>query len=300
MRIANLPPERAHRFERALISIEGLSVGDGFGERFFAAEAASWIERRQLPRAPWRTTDDTEMALGILEVLVQCGSVDRDLLARVFGERYRRDPGRGYGNTAHRILQAIADGTHWRSASLAAFGGTGSMGNGGAMRAAPLGAWFADDWTELVTQARASAEVTHGHPEGQAGAIAVAAAAAWAWRHRDDAARRPHELLAVAAEHTPPGETRVGLVRALELPEHATIREAAAVLGNGSGVIAQDTVPFALWSAARNLGDFEAAMWNTVVAGGDVDTTCAIVGGIVAITAEVPPHWREAREPLHT
>jgi ADP-ribosylglycohydrolase len=47
------------------------------------------------------------------------------------------------------------------------------MGNGGAMRVAPLGADFADDLDELVRQAPASAEVTHAHPEGQAGAIAM-------------------------------------------------------------------------------------------------------------------------------
>ncbi len=49
------------------------------------------------------------------------------------------------------------------------------------MRVAPLGAYFADDLPCLVTEARASAEITHAHPEGQAGAIAVAVAAAWAW-----------------------------------------------------------------------------------------------------------------------
>lgn len=56
----------------------------------------------------------------------------------------------------------------------------------------------------------------------------------------------------------------------------------AAVLGNGRRTSAHDTVPFALWSAARSLGDYEQAFWVTAQAGGDVDTTCAIVGGVVA------------------
>ena len=64
-------------------------------------------------------------------------------------------------------------------------GGAGSMGNGGAMRVAPLRCVLRRGFGEVVAQARASAEVTHGHPEGQAGAIAVAVAAAWSWLGRD-------------------------------------------------------------------------------------------------------------------
>ncbi|MGY3679232.1 ADP-ribosylglycohydrolase [Streptomyces sp. TE33382] len=67
----------------------------------------------------------------------------------------------------------------------------------------------------------------------------------------------------------------------------------AAVLGNGRRTSAHDTVPFALWSAARSLGDFEQAFWETAQAGGDVDTTCAIAGGVVASgsTGTPPAAW---------
>ena len=51
----------------------------------------------------------------------------------------------------------------------ALFGG-GSYGNGGAMRAAPIGGYFWDDPERARKEAQRSAEVTHAHPEGQAGA----------------------------------------------------------------------------------------------------------------------------------
>ena len=79
------------------------------------------------------------------------------------------------------------------------------------------------------------------------------------------------------------------------------VREAALVLGNGSRVSAEDTVPFALWCAARFFDDYETALWSTVSAGGDMDTNCAIVGGIVAISAQargIPSEWLTAREAL--
>ena len=74
-----------------------------------------------------------------------------------------------------------------------------------------------------------------------------------------------------------------------------------SALGNGRKVISSDTVPFSLWCAARHLGDFVEAMWTTVSGLGDRDTTCAIVGGIVALAAgrsSIPEDWLRAREAL--
>jgi ADP-ribosylglycohydrolase len=75
----------------------------------------------------------------------------------------------------------------------------------------------------------------------------------------------------------------------------------AAELGNGSAVLAADTIPFAVWCAAAHLGDYPGALWACAWAGGDIDTTCAIAGGIVAgaVGADgIPADWRAAREPL--
>ena len=70
------------------------------------------------------------------------------------------------------------------------------------------------------------------------------------------------------------------------------------LLGSGGRVSAQDTVPFTLWCASLHPDDYEAALWTTVAGFGDRDTTCAIVGGIVAAGAGVSSAWLAAREPL--
>ena len=176
------------------------------------------------------------------------------------------------------------------------------MGNGGAMRVAPIGAYFADDLDRVVAEAAASAQVTHAHPDGQAGAIAVAVAAALAWQGRGSAtAEVGRRLLGTARDRTPNGATRDGLEAALGLPADTPTWRAAEVLGNGTQVIASDTVPFALWCAARYLGDYPTTLWETVSALGDRDTTCAIAGGVVALYAGrdgIPADWLAAREPL--
>jgi ADP-ribosylglycohydrolase len=112
----------------------------------------------------------------------------------------------------HGILEALGAGQFWQSASGSAFGDMGSMGNGGALGVAPLGACWADAYDAVVEQARASAEAPHAHPGGQAGAIAIAVAAAWAARWGAGEVEGPgRQLLEVALEYTPPGETRRGL-----------------------------------------------------------------------------------------
>jgi len=300
----SLPADHPSRMERALLALDGLSTGDAFGERFFVHpdRVDRLIEERAIPAAPWTYTDDTVMALGIVEVLAELGGIDQDKLARAFARRYGAEPNRGYGGGAHEILRNILTGTPWDVTSRAAFGGTGSCGNGGAMRVAPLGAYFADDLDEVVRQAKASAEVTHAHPDGQAGAVAVAIAAAVAWRMGTGKEPRSGEaLLQAAFKHTPEGPTNEGIAKALKMPLDYDPRTAASALGSGYRVLSLDTVPFALWCAARHLDNYEEALWTTVSGLGDRDTTCAMAGGVVALSAgraSIPAAWLEAREPL--
>lgn len=297
-------PDHQVRMTRLALSLDGLSVGDAFGERFFLPGMVEYCRanQRQLPTPPWRYTDDTEMALGIAEVLAEHGRLHQDALAERFARRYMRNPQRGYGATAHEILAAIHRGVPWQIASHRAFDGEGSMGNGSAMRVGPLGAYYADSFDAVAKAARASAEVTHAHSEGIAGAIAVAVAAAWAWQWSKLADRAPgEELLRVVLAYTPQGETRRGIEKALTLPLETTGVAAAHELGSGQRVTAPDTVPFTLWCAANHLDDYEEALWTTVAGLGDRDTTCAIVGGIVALSAgqeSIPSTWLAARESL--
>lgn len=287
--------------DRARLALEGLSLGDAFGERFFGPpeEVVPRIVARQVSDGPWRWTDDTEMALSIVDVLRQHRSVDQDMLARAFATRF--DPSRGYGAGAYEILAGVREGRSWRALSRGGFRGMGSFGNGAAMRVAPLGAYFADAALDVVVaEARLSAEITHAHDEGIAGAIAVAVAAALAWARRgSDEPLGLHWLENVLA-HTPEGHTREGIAEAAGLAADTRPVDAAKALGNGSGVTAPDTVPLCLWVAAHHV-NFEEALWTTVSALGDRDTTCAIVGGLLALKLgreALPESWLSAREPL--
>jgi len=289
--------------QRALVSLEGLAIGDALGEMLsYRCESVhEIIGSGYLPPKPWWRTDDTEMALGLVETLHQFGQIDQDALARRFAERYYRQPDRGYGSMANKILSQIWHGEDWRSVSRQAFGGTGSMGNGSAMRVTPLGAWFAEDVKRVVSEAAKSAEVTHAHPEGVAGAIAIAVAAAYVWQQRAETKESvANGIFEIAYELTPDGETRRGIAKAHRLPLIVEPVTAAKLIGNGSAVTTADTVPYVLWSAARNLDNYPKAIADTISGEGDCDTNAAMVGGIVALRVGldgIPQEWRECREP---
>ncbi len=292
------------RRERARAALEGLSLGDAFGAAFLAPlpTAEARIARRRLPAPPWRYTDETEMALGLCEVLDRFGRVDQDRLAGVLVRRFASHPDRGYGAVTRLTLEAMSRGETWSSAAQAAYGGPGSMGSGAAARVAPLGAYFADDYLLVVEEARRSAAVTHFHAEGVAGAVAVAVAAAFACRSAGRTeATRGREMLEVVLGLTPDGETRSGVAVAAGLPAGIEPRAAGARLGNGSDGNAPKTVPFSLWTAAHHLDRFEEALWTAVAGLGACDTIAAIVGGIVATSTGVdaiPLEWRRCREPI--
>ncbi|MBO2447057.1 ADP-ribosylglycohydrolase family protein [Actinomadura barringtoniae] len=284
------------RLERALTSLRGLAIGDALGSQFFVPANRPLLDERKDPPGPWQWTDDTEMACAVVLHLAAGGTpVDQDRLVALFAEHHDFD--RGYGPSTGRFLRLVREGGDWRALLGDLFDGQGSWGNGAAMRVAPLGAYHAGSLRQAALDAERSAEVTHTHPEGVAGAVAVAVAASAIASGR----RAPGEIIDAVLERVEPGLVHDGVRQARRLLTLSDPRAVAEELGNGRKVSAQDTVPFTIWAAVKHLDDFEAAIWATAQAGGDVDTTCAIVGGMVAAGMEphaLPRWWNRKCEDL--
>ncbi|WP_405162877.1 ADP-ribosylglycohydrolase family protein [Nocardia sp. NBC_01499] len=281
-------------------SLDGLSVGDALGQQFpVMRRSISDLRAGNLPPGPWGWTDDTEMACTVVTELGEHGGIDQDRLATVFARRF--DPSRDYGFIANSTLRRIREGARWREVAGAAYDNQGSCGNGAAMRVAPLGAFYAGDPERIAAEAIRSAQVTHMHPEGVAGAVAVALAAGQAAHARLSGTRpTPTEFITTVLDRLDDGETS-RLIRRARTLLGGSAEQAAHELGNGSQVTAQNTVPFTMWVAATHLNDYPTAIATCIAADGDIDTTSAIVGGIVAAhtgTAGVPQMWLAAREPL--
>ncbi len=284
-------------------SLVGLSIGDAFGDSFFGNPDIinDHIDKRAVPsNTRWEYTDDTAMAIAVLNNIIANGDINQNELAKQFATNYQQDINRGYGGTAHKILREIGEGKNWKEVSASVFDGQGSMGNGAAMRAAPLGAYLYNNTDKLIAETKKSAEVTHSNLEAKVGATAIAYAAALSVNLRlSNKTISAEDFIKSVYSKLEDSDTKSKIGKSLHIPKSYRIDTVVAILGNGVRLLSQDTVPIAIWCAAHYLNSFEDALWTAVSALGDRDTICAMVGSIVILYAPentIPAEWIQSVE----
>ncbi|MCA9057863.1 MAG: ADP-ribosylglycohydrolase family protein, partial [Planctomycetaceae bacterium] len=138
------------------------------------------------------------------------------------------------------------------------------------------------------------------HADGIDGAVAVALAANWVVRRQETDAT-PEAMIPWIVSWMQPGNMRRQLEIAAETSLDDWAFDVANQLGCGDQITAVDTVPFCLWMVASQLDDFCEALFTAARVGGDIDTNCAIIGGLVALNvgdSGIPIQWKTSREPL--
>ncbi len=178
--------------------------------------------------------------------------------------------------------------------------GVFSAGNGPAMRAAPIGAFFASNQAQLDEYVTASTRITHTDPKALIGAKAVAYLTAWAVK--DNLTDRPEleELLAVLRSIDPNNEEWEQIISDISQAVHddLTVVEFAEKSGLEKGITGYiyHTIPVVIYAWYMHFGDFEMTLKAIFDCGGDTDTTGAIVGAMAgAVTGEsgIPETWKK-------
>lgn len=137
--------------------------------------------------------------------------------------------------------------------------------NGSAMRVSPCG-FFANSLEEAQALAKASAEVTHNHPEGIKGAVATASSIFLARQ-----GKTKEEIKTYIQENYYPMDFTLAEIR----PTYEF------------DVSCQGSVPQALECFFES-ADFEDAIRNCISIGGDSDTIAAICGGVAEAYYGIP------------
>jgi len=170
-----------------------------------------------------------------------------------------------------------------------------SAGNGPAMRAAVIGAYWRDDPEKMVRFVIAGTRLTHTDPKAITAALAVARLTAWAMAEEPDLARIWGILDDCATRQDLEWADLCRRMRQL-LEEGRSLAEFCAAIGitNGVSGYAYQTVPVAIYAFLHHFGNFEDTLRAVLDRGGDTDTTAAIAGNLAgAVTGgrALPQHW---------
>jgi len=225
-----------------------------------------------------------------------------------FYQNHDADTHRGYGPSIGNVFAGLREldqvdelvEENWRSPAAKQYGGTGSHGNGGPMRVAPLALWRVGraDMEEL---AREQSLVTHAHPEACA-ASALQATAVRLALERDRAAgwdsKEFLQALCGAVARWEESESLLAKLHVAISMLQAEPEEAAKAIGNG--VQAGEAVCAAVYLAARHMDrGFEDAMLDVISFGGDSDTIGCMAGAILGAywgRSSIPERWLELCE----
>ena len=268
--------------EAAVGMLLGTAVGDAVGELAFAHRDRSGLIALAASLPVLRYTDDTAMTRVLAETLAETGAVEPQRLGAAFAQTHAADPGRGYGPGPPALFDHVArTGERYTEAAQRLYGNEGSFGNGGAMRAAPVGLAYRGDAATLYEAACASAAPTHAHPLGQDGAAVQARAAALAVQARCDGCRlEPPAEVAHALASFARSETlkdKMATVARLLETEAAASAVADAV---GRSVAVHESLPFAIYAFLASPEDSLASLYTAVLNGGDRDTLGAMAGAL--------------------
>ncbi|NEE04194.1 ADP-ribosylglycohydrolase family protein [Phytoactinopolyspora halotolerans] len=264
----------------------GGALGDALGAPFeghstvTAQEIQAWIDADE----PLTWTDDTALQLALATYLAELGhpdDFDEDQLALRFAHTWDAEPDRGYGANPPKIFRDVLAGSSWKQASVSSFDGAGSLGNGGAMRVAPV-ATLPLSAPEIAAIARRSAAITHAHPQGQDGAALVAVAARCAFTSADVHAQT-HTVLAQCTDQLQTPEMRRALDAVSLSMRLAEPGEVARL--TGSGIAAREAAPAAIAAFLRHPADPVAAIMFAIAMGGDTDTVAAMAGSLAGAYA---------------
>jgi ADP-ribosylglycohydrolase len=232
----------AHSRDIALpkrVCLLGALAGDVIGSVFEFSNQKS--TRFPLFSAGSRLTDDSILTLAVAEAILSGRSYVECLL-----EFARHYPDSGYGGGFYRWMESAHPQPY------------NSFGNGSAMRVSAVG-WAFDTVDKVLEEAKASAEVTHNHPEGIKGAQAVALAVLRARQGgtKDEIRLETEQRFGYDLQRT------VDKIR----PEYSF------------NETCQGTVPEAMVAFLEST-DFEDAIRLAVSLGGDADTLAAITGSL--------------------
>jgi poly(ADP-ribose) glycohydrolase ARH3 len=267
-------------------SILGVAIGDSLGCRSLKLRRSKDMLLSDIE--PLTYTDDTAMTIGLSESIISNKDVVENKLGNRFKDNYRKEPNRGYANGPIKIFDLVdKSGINYSKAAKMLFGMQGSFGNGSSMRVAPIGLYYYDS-DKIYEKAEISSIITHSHPIAIDGAALVAFSVAEALKNTIiDRLKFCDKLINICKTNTM--SKKMILVKKFLF---SNISDNEVSFEIGKTVLAEESVPFAIYSFLKNPESFIDCILCAIGNGGDGDTLGAMAGGISGahLGIEAIPH----------
>ncbi|MFK7774542.1 MAG: ADP-ribosylglycohydrolase family protein [Saprospiraceae bacterium] len=131
------------------------AIGDTYGAAFEFAERSFIQKENTLTKyLTGKYTDDTQMAIGVAELILENQEWTSLNIANKFVEVFQRDFRKGYARRFSQLMTEVKDGQELLDRIIPK-----SERNGAAMRAYPIGVF--EDEKEVLAKAKIQGEVTH-------------------------------------------------------------------------------------------------------------------------------------------
>jgi poly(ADP-ribose) glycohydrolase ARH3 len=237
------------------------------------------------------------MMIGVTESLIANEGFNGSHMAQTFIRNYESEPWRGYASGPPQVFRWIKSGLAWNEASKRLYGGSGSQGNGAAMRVAPVGLLYYDDLEHLRAVAYDQSQITHAHELGKEGALLQAYAVALATNVDSSLKLDSSAFLKKLRDFTCNEVYKQKLESVWKLLGETNRTRIVMELGNS--VEAHNSVPVAIYSFLRNPKSFEECVLYAISLGGDADTIGAMTGAISGAyhgVEAIPERWKSKLE----
>lgn len=302
------------KFRGALV---GVLLGDCLGSPYEGDETVSkimlqkYFDKMEDPRfkSPIKKyTDDTVMTKAIASSFVEHGALNEIDIAKRFVRNFFAEPGRGYGEGVVNVFRKLRESKFtdiWRPAREQ-FNGSGSLGNGGAMRVVPVSLFCCSNYRLMLDTAEKCTKITHTHKLGVNGALLQAIALQQSFQLAPNQAidvegfssNLINKMEAVEAtvsdediddphRQTHTYQEQLKEMQNLLKKEHATDDEVLEALGNG--VQALYSVPTAIYcflraqrpiNSIQTDNKFTRTLQYSISLGGDTDTIASMAGAL--------------------
>ncbi len=247
-----------------------------------------WFRGEQPSPQEWsgQYTDDSQLARDLLTSLVQNGGWVPEDYAEKIRSIFCSGKVVGRGIACDTAAKNLNEGVNWKESGVA----PPSAGNGTAMRAAPVGLFYAHRPDEMVRVAHEQGWITHHDSRCSAGSVAIAGAVSLVVT---DKFKDSYDFVSRLADWMKTYDTDFASLL-MKLPQWISLDPDQAVqvisaAGITDGIktgwpgISPFVIPSVLWSLyafLKHPTNYEEAISTAIAVGGDVDTTAAMTGAI--------------------